>query len=164
MLPYIALKKLWADLKMRELKVIDLYLFTRICNLPNYHINNRRQVMASYDWIGWYIRGIVATNKLLNTYCLSLDYPDVSGAEQLELLEIRDQISILESQLSMEERAFLFEADRKLLTNVSIIYKEVSRFVNLAEHRKNHNISPQKWWWYLDVLGNISNYLNPVAA
>jgi len=103
-------------------------------------------------------------NKLLNTYYLSLDYPNVSGAEQLELLEIRDRIAILESDLSVEEQKTLFEADRKLLTNAVIFHKEISRFINLAEYRKNNNTSPQKWWWYLDVLDNISNYLNPVAA
>ena len=103
-------------------------------------------------------------NKPLNIYCLSLDYPDVSGAEQLELLNLRDQISDLESSFSLEEQKILFEADKKLLSNAATLCKEVSRFINLADYRKNHNISPQKWWWYLDVLGNISNYLHPVAA
>jgi hypothetical protein len=35
-------------------------------------------------------------NKLLNIYHLGLDFLDVSGAEQLELLMIRDQIAGLE--------------------------------------------------------------------
>jgi len=103
-------------------------------------------------------------NNLLNIYHLSLGYLDVSGAEQLELLNIRDQISDLESSFSLEEQKILFEADKKLLSNAAILYKEISRFINLADYRKSHNVSPQKWWWYLDVLGNISNYLVPVAA
>ena len=103
-------------------------------------------------------------NKVLNIYSFSLDYPDVSGAELLELLVIRDQIATLESGLSAEEQKILFEADKKLIANATSIYQEISRFINLYEHRKRNNISPQKWWWYLDVLRNIHNYLIPVAA
>ena len=103
-------------------------------------------------------------NKILNLYSLSLDYPDVSGAEVLELLAIRDQIANLELELSLKEQKILFEADKKLIANASSFYLEISRFINLYEHRKNNNISPQKWWWYLDVLRNIHNYLIPVAA
>jgi hypothetical protein len=103
-------------------------------------------------------------NKLLNIYCLSLNYPDVSGAEQLELLEIRDQIATLEAEFSPEEQKILIESDKKLIANAAVFYQEISRFINLSEHRKKNNISSQKWWWYLDVLGNISNYLIPMAA
>ena len=39
-------------------------------------------------------------NKLLNIYRLSLDFLEVSGAEQLELLMIRDQIADLEIELN----------------------------------------------------------------
>ena len=39
-------------------------------------------------------------NKVLNIYRLSLDFLDVSGAEQLELLMIRDQIADLEIELN----------------------------------------------------------------
>jgi hypothetical protein len=103
-------------------------------------------------------------NKILNIYRLSLDYPDVSGAEILELLAIRDQIATLESALSLEEQKILFEADRKLIANAVVFYQEISHFINFYEHRKSNNISSQKWWWYLDVLGNIHNYLIPIAA
>ncbi len=103
-------------------------------------------------------------NKILNIYRLSLDYPDVSGAELLELLAIRDQIATLESALSLEEQKILFEADRKLIANAAVFYQEISHFINFYEHRRKNNISSQKWWWYLDVLGNIHNYLIPIAA
>ena len=98
-------------------------------------------------------------NTLLNTYHLSLDYPNVSGAEHLELLTIRDQIAELEAGLNAEEQRILSEADRKLIINATILYQELSRFINLADYRKNNNISPQKWWWYLDVLSYLPNYL-----
>ncbi|PZO38697.1 MAG: hypothetical protein DCF19_15965 [Pseudanabaena frigida] len=103
-------------------------------------------------------------NKLLNIYNLSLDYPDVSGGEQLELLAIRDQIATLESEFSLDAQRILFEADKKLIANAAVFYQEISHFINLSEHRKKNNISSQKWWWYLDVLANLSNYLIPMAA
>ena len=94
-------------------------------------------------------------NNLLNLYHLSLDYPEVSGAEQLELLMIRDKIAKLETKLTTEEKKFLSEADQKLISNATIIYQEVSDFINLSDYRKEKEISPQKWWWYLDVLSYL---------
>lgn len=91
-------------------------------------------------------------NNLLNIYNISLDYPEVSGAEQLELLMIRDQIAELETQLSSTEKQILSEADQKLIKNAKIIEQEISQFINLPNYRKKENILPQKWWWYLDVL------------
>lgn len=70
-------------------------------------------------------------NNLVNFYNLILDYPEVSGAEQLEVLEIRDQIAELETELSEEDKT-----TQKLMKNVAIIYKEISRFINLADYRK----------------------------
>lgn len=94
-------------------------------------------------------------NNLLNIYNISLDYPEVSGAEQLELLMIRDQIAELETQLSAKEKQILSEADQKLIKNAKIIEQEISQFINLPNYRKKENIPPQKWWWYLDVLSHL---------
>lgn len=103
-------------------------------------------------------------NNLLNIYNLSLDYPEVSGAEQLELLMIRDQIAELETQLSVEERQLLSEADQKLIKNAKIIEQELSQFINLSNYRKQEDISPQQWWWYLDVLSHLPASLKSAAA
>jgi len=103
-------------------------------------------------------------NKLLNIYRLSLDFPDVSGAEQLELLMIRDQIADLKIELNAEEQKILSEADRKLIDSAIKIYQELSHFIDLADYCKNHNILPQKWWWYLDVLVSLPRYSISAAA
>lgn len=97
-------------------------------------------------------------NQLLENYVIQVEYPDVSGAEHLETLEIRDRLSELESNFSSEERSILFEADRKLMANTPQIYQELLRFIDLGQYRTEQHISPQKWWWYLDVL----NYLPTV--
>jgi hypothetical protein len=103
-------------------------------------------------------------NNLLNIYNISLDYPEVSGAEQLELLMIRDQIAELETQLSEEERQILSAADQKLIKNAKIIEQELSQFINLANYRKQEDIPPQKWWWYLDVLSHLPICLRSAAV
>ncbi|MEG4495814.1 hypothetical protein QUB05_10635 [Microcoleus sp. F10-C6] len=91
-------------------------------------------------------------NPLLKNYCASVEFPDVSGAEHLEMLQIRDRLAESESQLSESEKILLIKADRQLIEHVNVFYQELSRFVNLNEIRKAEAIFPQRWWWYLDVL------------
>ena len=91
-------------------------------------------------------------NPLLKNYCVSVEFPDVSGAEHLEMLQIRDRLTEIESQLTEEEKILLTKADCQLVENASSFYQELSRFINLTENRKAQCISPQRWWWYLDVL------------
>ena len=91
-------------------------------------------------------------NPLLKNYCVSVEFPDVSGAEHLELLQMRDRLTEIEPQLTEEEKILLTKADRQLVENANSFYQELSRFINLTEKRKAQCISPQRWWWYLDVL------------
>ncbi len=91
-------------------------------------------------------------NSLLKKYCVSVEFPDVSGAEHLEMLQMRDRLTEIEPQLTEEEKILLTKADRQLVENANIVYQELSRFINLTEKRKAQFISPQHWWWYLDVL------------
>lgn len=53
---------------------------------------------------GFYIRDM---NPLLKNYCASVEFPDVSGAEYLEMLQIRDRLAESASQLSEEEKILL---------------------------------------------------------
>lgn len=98
-------------------------------------------------------------NTLLKNYCVSVEFPDVSGAEHLEMLEIRDRLTEIESQLSDEEKTLLAKADSQLVEKAYDFYQELSRFVNLTEKRKAQLISPQRWWWYLDVIQAVKGFL-----
>ena len=91
-------------------------------------------------------------NHLLKNYCVSVEFPDVSGAEHLEMLQIRDRLAEIESDLSESEKTLLTKGDRQLIDKLNDFDRELSRFVNLAEIRKAQAIPPQRWWWYLDVL------------
>jgi hypothetical protein len=94
-------------------------------------------------------------NPLLQHYRVDVEFPQVSGAEHLEMLQIRDRLAELEPTLSTAERTALVEADRRLARQAAAFYAELSRFINLAEHRYQNHIPPSHWWWYLDVLSEL---------
>src|SRR5262249_8721898 len=95
-------------------------------------------------------------NRLLIHYCVDVQHPEVSGAEHLEMLQIRDQLHALEPKLTAEERAALVAADRKLAEQAQAFHQELQRFLDLAVYRHEHGIPPERWWWYLDVVRYVT--------
>jgi hypothetical protein len=79
----------------------------------------------------------------------------VSGAEHLEMLQIRDRLAELESTLTSEEQNALIEADRVLVARAHACHQELLRFLDLAAYRREHGIPPARWWWYLDVISHL---------
>jgi hypothetical protein len=51
-----------------------------------------------------------------------------------------------------------------MLTNMAIVYQEISRFINLSNYRNQHGISPHQWWWYLDFLSFLPDNVSPKVA
>jgi hypothetical protein len=94
-------------------------------------------------------------NRLVVHYCVDVQDPEVSGAEHLEMLQIRDRLAELESTLTSEEQNALAEADRVLVERASAFYQELLRFLDLAAYRQEHGIPPARWWWYLDVISHL---------
>jgi hypothetical protein len=94
-------------------------------------------------------------NALLEQYAVSIEFPSVSGAEQLEMLQLRDRILEIESSLSEQEKEQLSQADRRLIQQASQVILELSQFLDLAATRRTQEISAERWWWYLDVLAQI---------
>lgn len=94
-------------------------------------------------------------NDLLQNYCVSVELPDCSGLEHLEMLENRDRLAELETNLTKIEKQKLALADFQLIEKAREFYSEISRFVNLAAKRQSEEISPHRWWWYLDVLSSL---------
>lgn len=94
-------------------------------------------------------------NRLLVHYCVDVQHPEVSGAEHLEMLQIRDRLAELESTLTSEEQETLAEADRVLVERSAAFYQELLRFLDLAAYRREHSIPPTRWWWYLDVVSHL---------
>jgi hypothetical protein len=94
-------------------------------------------------------------NRLLAHYGVDVQHPEVSGAEHLEMLHIRDRLAELESKLTSAEQEALAEADRLLVERATAFYQEILRFMDLATYRREHGIPPARWWWYLDVLSHL---------
>lgn len=93
-------------------------------------------------------------NRLLAHYRVDVQHPEVSGAEHLEMLQIRDRLAEIEPSLTPEEQAALAEADRGLVERAPTFYQALLRFLDLAAYRREHVIPPARWWWYLDVLSH----------
>jgi hypothetical protein len=91
-------------------------------------------------------------NRLLAHYCVDVQHPEVSGAEHLEMLQIRDQLVALEPTLTPEEHVALGEADRTLAEQGQAFHQELQRFLDLGVYRREQRIPPERWWWYLDVI------------
>ena len=68
------------------------------------------------------------------------------------MLETRSRLYAISAQLSADEKRLLAVADQKLAIQATKFLRELRRFVNLAEERRQRDITPEEWWWYLDVL------------
>jgi hypothetical protein len=97
-------------------------------------------------------------NRLLAHYCVDVQHPEVSGAEHLEMLQIRDRLPELVPVLTSKEQEALGEADRVLIERATAFYQELLRFLDLAAYRREHDIPPTRWWWYLDVVGHLLSF------
>lgn len=97
-------------------------------------------------------------NQLLAHYCVDVRHPEVSGAEHLEMLKIRDRLVDIEPTLTPEEQLRLADADQALVKQAAVFYEELSRFLNLAEQRQTYGIPASRWWWYLDVVRHVPRH------
>lgn len=90
--------------------------------------------------------------ELLKQYAISLEHPEVSGFELLDLLEMRSALAQVEDNLQDTERRHLEEADALFLSLAETLYRRIEAVANLAETRQQSKIPPSHWWWYLDRL------------
>lgn len=93
-------------------------------------------------------------NDLLNSYEVDVRFPEVSGMEHLDMLLVRSQLAQAEhsNELTTEQTRRLAEADRVLALQAGRFYQAISRIADLEAWRLQEHVSPQEWWWYLDVL------------
>ena len=90
--------------------------------------------------------------SLIEAYATSVRFPDVSGFEILELLRLRSRIAEVEQELTSDERVSLEAADAAFLHNATALYRHLSEVATLETVRKEANVLPSHWWWYLDAL------------
>ena len=93
--------------------------------------------------------------ELIAAYEIDVRFPDVSGIEHLDMLRVRSELAKYESELSVEEKMRLLEADRALLRQVRHFYEAIHKIADLESWRRDGDIPITHWWWYLDVLAQI---------
>ena len=93
--------------------------------------------------------------RLLKDYLISVQHPEVSGFEILELLDLRSRIAKFETDLAAEERKRLEEADSLFLSNAGRFYESLSQVADLSEMRERAGTLPSHWWWYLEKLVRV---------
>lgn len=89
-------------------------------------------------------------SNLLKYYKVAVEYPDVSGFEVLELLDIRSKLAELDNSLTVNEKVTLEQADEMLMDNMKSFYEKIQEIGYLPELRKRTKVLPSHWWWYMD--------------
>jgi hypothetical protein len=90
--------------------------------------------------------------ELIAAYEADVQFPDVSGMEQLDMLMTRSEIAQNELHLSDEERKRVLNADRLLLQQARQFYESIQSIADLASWRRDESVPATHWWWYLDVI------------
>lgn len=91
-------------------------------------------------------------SELLASYEVDVQFPDVSGFEILDMLDVRSRIAVLENELNDEERARLEAADDRLLRSAPAFFQSVAAIADLPETRRRSHTPCSHWWWYLERL------------
>lgn len=79
------------------------------------------------------------TSQLVDSYVRHVDFPEVSGAEHLEMLQLRDKIAAMEKSLTSTDKMAVAAADRRLIQLASEFYAELSRFINFEDRQQSYD-------------------------
>ena len=91
----------------------------------------------------------------LTHYETDVCFPDVSGMEHLDMLLTRSRIAATKKELTPDQAERLLNADQHLLHNAEQFYRAIATVADLAEWGLTSSVSPEEWWWYLDVLVSV---------
>ena len=91
--------------------------------------------------------------SLLEDYVGGVHFPDVSGFEVLELLDVRSQLAARESELDAAQRTRLEDADSVFLRHAALFHESVIPLGDLGDLRRRAGACCSHWWWYLEKLG-----------
>jgi len=99
---------------------------------------------------------MTAIEKNLSAYEADVDFPDVSGMEHLQMLMTRSDLHRVGHLLTPEQRVRLAAADKVLLQHARLFCQAIQSIADLARWRESEiDITPEHWWWYLDVLAQL---------
>ena len=78
---------------------------------------------------------------LLEQYVKAVAFPEVSGFEVLELLDVRSRVAAQESELDAADRAQLEDADGLFLRDAGRFYESVAAVGDLRDLRRRARAS-----------------------
>lgn len=93
---------------------------------------------------------MTATERALEAYRTGVAFPDVSGFEILELLDLRSKLAESEADLSPQDKTILEKADSVFLGNTPAFLRSLSGVGQLEDLRARASVPCSHWWWYLD--------------
>ncbi len=91
-------------------------------------------------------------DKLLYSYCVGVEDPEISGIEHHHMLCIRSELEKMQDQLESSQHLQLANADRLLIKQAKAFWKQLSAIVDVEKERQRLGESTDHWWWYLDVI------------
>lgn len=102
--------------------------------------------------------------SLLEDYVDGVDFPEVSGFEVLELLDVRSRLAAREGELDEAQRRQLEDADAEFLRHAPVFYENVVVLGDLGDLRRRSGASCSHWWWYLEKLAQREPAKAPTGA
>jgi len=92
------------------------------------------------------------SRDLLLSYERAVRFPEVSGFEVLDLLDVRSRLADRERELGTGLQARLEEADSVFLRHAMQYFASVAEVGDLRDLRRRSSVPCSHWWWYLDKL------------
>lgn len=92
------------------------------------------------------------SQELMEYLSEAINYPDVSGFELLELLDVRSRLASREPLFSEDDKVLLEGLDRRFLKMAGLLLSRISEVADLSEVRRRSHSLPSHWWWYLDEI------------
>jgi len=106
--------------------------------------------------------------ELIAAYEIDVQFPDVSGMEQLDMLMTRSEIARNELHLSDEDRQRVLNADQLLLRQAKQFSAAIRSIADLASWRRDESVPATHWWWYLDVIAQLpirmEGFIDPTVS
>ena len=113
---------------------------------------------------------MTAIESKLSAYEVDVDFPNVSGMEHLQMLMTRSELHRVGHQLTTEQQIRLANADKRLLQHALRFHQAIQSIADLPRWRESEtDVTPEHWWWYLDVLaqlpaGTVTTELNALPV
>jgi hypothetical protein len=91
--------------------------------------------------------------RLLEHYLKGVRFPEVSGFEVLELLDVRSRLAAQENELDVVQWEQLEDADGVFLLHAPMFCESVAALGDLNDLRRRAAVPCSHWWWYGEKLG-----------